>query len=204
MTMSSPAAKETKDEVPNYSGRISESWDSLEAMTIELANKITQFSKKHNRKFDKVVVIPKGGYYLGLLLPEMLGFYNDQLIHTCVQSYEGAGVQSGSLIVGNMPSEEDIRDQDLLIVDEVWDTGMTLDYIIKYLKDRGSKSITVAVLHYKPGKSRIKDKQPDIFVKQTDAWIDYAWEMARKKGEQAVKVSKQAPNPTIVKLDPPA
>ncbi len=184
--------------------RIAESWESLEALTIELAKKIVAYSQKTGQTFSKVVVIPKGGYYLGLLLPEMLGFDNDQLIHTCVQSYvQGKNQQSNSLIVGDMPPVSDVIGQDLLIVDEVWDTGMTLDYVVRYLKDNGAKTITIAVLHYKPGKSRIKGKKPDIFVKQTDAWIDYAWETARQKGKQPVSVAQPPIKQRIIKLAPP-
>ncbi|HCM51982.1 TPA: hypothetical protein DIS56_02510 [Candidatus Saccharibacteria bacterium] len=184
--------------------RIAQDWQTLEALTIQLAAKIVDYSQKHKLKFSKVLVIPKGGYFLGLLLPEMLGFNNDQLIHTCVQTYvQGAGKQTGSLILGPMPTEADIKGQDILIVDEVWDTGMTLDFVVRYLKDRGSKTITIAVLHYKPGKSRIKNKKPDIYVKMTDAWIDYAWETARIKGKQPISVSRQTKPSRIFKLDPP-
>src|SRR3989338_3698662 len=130
-------------------GRIAQDWQTLEALTIKLAAKIVDYSQKHKLKFSKMLVIPKGGYFLGLLLPEMLGFNNDQLIHTCVQTYvPGAGdAQTGSLILGPMPAEVDIKGQDILIVDEVWDTGMTLDFVVRYLKDRGSKTITRSEEH---------------------------------------------------------
>lgn len=184
--------------------RVAKNWDELEAETIQLAKKIVDYSQKHKLKFTKVVVIPKGGYFLGLLLPEMLGFNNDQLMHTPVQTYvQGQGEQTGQLILGPMPPEKEIKDQDLLIVDEVWDTGMTLDFVVRYLKDRGCRSITVAVLHYKPGRSRVKGKKPDIYIAETNAWIDYAWETARKKGRQPISVSRQTKPSRIFKLDPP-
>jgi hypoxanthine phosphoribosyltransferase len=186
-------------------GRVALDWDSLEADTITLAKKIVAYSKKNKLKFSKVVVIPKGGYFLGLLLPEMLGFNNDQLMHTPVQTYvPGKGDDhTGQLILGPMPTEKEIKGQDLLIVDEVWDTGMTLDFVVRYMKDRGCKSITVAVLHFKPGRSRVKGKSPDIYVGETNAWIDYAWELARKKGRQPFSVSRQTKPSRIFKLDPP-
>lgn len=185
-------------------GKISQNWDQLEKKAIQLAERITDFSKKTGRKFDKMVVIPKGGYFLGLLLPEMLGFNNDQIIHTCLQTYvQGEGVQTGKLIVGDMPSQLDIKGQDLLIVDEVWDTGMTLDYLVRYLKDHGSKTITIAVLHYKPGKSRIRGKEPDLYVHKTNAWIDYAWEKARRVGKQRFSVAKPNKKTRIIQLPKP-
>lgn len=184
--------------------KITKTWEELEAQTIELAGKIAAHSEEHKLKFSKMLVIPKGGYFLGLLLPEMLGFNNDQLIHACVQTYvQGKGEQSGSLILGPMPTEDEIKGQDVLIVDEVWDTGMTLDFIVRYLKDRGCKSITIAVLHYKPGRSRIKDKSPDLYIEETNAWIDYAWERARQKGKQPTDVTRHLKPSRIFKLDPP-
>lgn len=185
-------------------GKVTKSWGELESHAITLAQKISNYCEEKKLNFDKMLVVPKGGYYLGLLLPEMLGFSNDQLLHFAVQSYTtDSGNQTGSLIVGEKPSDDNISGKNILIVDEVWDTGMTLDFIVRYLKDRGSKSITIAVIHYKPGKSRIKDKKPDVYVEETNAWIDYAWEIARKKGKQEKPVAKKSVNQKIIKLDPP-
>lgn len=194
-----------KGSVLPMDGRVALDWDTLEADTIKLAKKVVSYSQKKKIKFTKMVVIPKGGYFLGLLLPEMLGFSNDQLMHTPVQTYApGKGDHhTGQLILGPMPTEKEIKGQDVIIVDEVWDTGMTLDFVVRYFKDRGCKSITVAVLHYKPGKSRIKGKEPDIYVGKTNAWIDYAWETARIKGRQPYDVTQKLKPSRIFKLDPP-
>lgn len=42
--------------------------------------------------------------------------------------------------------EQDLRDQDVILVDTVLDTGLTLDSVIPWLRQAGPRSLTVCVL----------------------------------------------------------
>lgn len=46
--------------------------------------------------------------------------------------------------------EEDIEGKDVLVVEDIVDTGLTLNYLIKNLENRGAKSVKVAALLDKP------------------------------------------------------
>lgn len=158
----------------------------MDQKTYELADLIAAQCKKHNLRFDNMVVIPKGGYHLGSLLPEMLGFRNNQLLHTSVQTYiEGTHRRSGEYELGQMPTDDELRGKDLLVVDDVWDSGKTLDFVKNYLLEHGAKSVKIAVVYYKPKKSLVEGK-PDFFVAETDLWVAHPWETARDKGPKHI------------------
>jgi hypoxanthine phosphoribosyltransferase len=65
-----------------------------------------------------------------------------------------------------------MKDKNILLVDEVADTGDTLQHAIDHVKALGAKGVRSAVLHYKPT-SIVK---PDFFMVETSSWTVYPWE----------------------------
>ena len=69
-----------------------------------------------------------------------------------------SGTKSGSLVVqGNMP---DVKGREVVIIDDILDTGRTLLHFKNTLLDLGAKSVKVCVLLDKPG-GRLVDIQAD-------------------------------------------
>jgi hypoxanthine phosphoribosyltransferase len=170
--------------------KLVETWESMDAKTYQLADLIAGRCKKDGLCFDNMVIIPKGGYHLGSLLPEMLGFRNNQLLHTSVQTYiEGTHRRSGEYELGQMPAEAELLGKDLLVVDDVWDSGKTLSFVKKYLLDHGAKSVKIAVVYYKPKKSLVAG-EPDFYVAETDKWVAHPWETTRDNGPKHNVVRK--------------
>jgi hypoxanthine phosphoribosyltransferase len=64
-------------------------------------------------------------------------------------------------------SEFDPRGRDILLVEAVVATGVTLDYISEHLATRGVKSLRTCVLVDKPGERRV-DLKPTFAAFQTD------------------------------------
>ncbi|OQX90273.1 MAG: hypoxanthine phosphoribosyltransferase, partial [Candidatus Coatesbacteria bacterium 4484_99] len=54
--------------------------------------------------------------------------------------------------------QSNFKDRDLLIVEDIVDTGITLDYLLGQLKVRGAKSIAVATLLNKKERRKIDVK----------------------------------------------
>jgi hypoxanthine phosphoribosyltransferase len=63
----------------------------------------------------------------------------------------------------------------ILVVDDVWDTGTTVVAVRDRLRRAGARA-DVAVLHYKPARSRFPEDGPDFYADATDAWVVYPWE----------------------------
>ena len=77
----------------------------------------------------------------------------------CVSSY-GSGTTTSGVVKIIKDLDIDLKDRDLLIVEDILDSGMTLSYIKEMLKQRGTKSIKICTLLDKPER-RKADITPD-------------------------------------------
>jgi len=88
-----------------------------------------------------------------------------------VSSYGGTATESSGLVRILKDLSAPIDDQDVLIVEDIIDTGLTLNYLIRYLKGKNPRSIKVCSLLDKPAR-RLVDipidyvgfEIPDAFV----------------------------------------
>jgi hypoxanthine phosphoribosyltransferase len=60
----------------------------------------------------------------------------------------------------------------VLLVDDIADSGKSLQYAIAYLQGQGAAEIKTATIYYKP-QSIIA---PDFYEKETDCWVVFPWE----------------------------
>ncbi len=141
-------------------------WKQVEEMCYDLSELI----KKDNYNPDVLLGIARGG--LGPLL--MLSYSLDvRNIATVPLEFYDKNKQAKNKVKQLMTF--DIKNlkkyKKILVVDDVADTGQTLDYILSKLKNKGVE-VKTSTLLYKPKKSKIK---PDYYVKETDEWIDFPW-----------------------------
>lgn len=97
----------------------------------------------------------------------------------CVSSY-GSGSTSGAVkIVKDL--DIDLHNVDLLIVEDILDSGKTLHYITKMLADRGTASIRIATLMDKPER-RVVPLSPDYccFPVPDEFVVGYGLDYAEK------------------------
>lgn len=78
----------------------------------------------------------------------------------CAKSYYSGTVSSGVVKI-TMDLDVDITDTHVVIVEDIVDTGRTLNDITKLLRSRSPASITVVTLLDKPSR-RLVDFKPDI------------------------------------------
>ena len=77
----------------------------------------------------------------------------------CVSSY-GSGTKTSGVVKIIKDLDIDLKDRDLLIVEDILDSGMTLSYIKEMLRQRGTRSIRICALLDKPER-RKADIVPD-------------------------------------------
>lgn len=73
-----------------------------------------------------------------------------QIDFMTLSSYKGA--QSTKEVMINRDIDEDVSNKQVLVVDDILETGRTLRYAIDVLKERGAKEIKTCMLLEKPGK----------------------------------------------------
>lgn len=72
-----------------------------------------------------------------------------------ISSY-GSATKSSGVVQVLKDLNRDITGKDVMIVEDIVDSGMTLSYLKKYLADRGASSIKIVTLLDKPARSRVE------------------------------------------------
>ena len=116
----------------------------------ELGKEIT---KEYKDKYPLVICVLRGAVmFLSDLLREIDTFVDMDFM--AVSSYEGTTSSGVVNIVKDLSTN--VEGRDLIIVEDILDTGRTLDYLIRILKERNPKSIKVCSLLIKKGREEIK------------------------------------------------
>ena len=136
-----------------------------------------QISKDYEGKSVHLVAILKGATFFAcelakrITVPVTLDFMS-------VSSY-GDSTESSGVVKINKDLDEALDDRDVLVVEDIVDTGNTLSYLLDNLGKRGAASVKLCALLDKPER-RIKDVHvdytgfeiPDAFV--VGYGLDYA------------------------------
>ena len=90
------------------------------------------------------------------------------------------------------------EEDSLLIVDDVFDTGLSVKAILDKLKERARKNlphdVRVATAYFKPDRNKT-DFQPDYYAHKTDDWLVFPHEM---EGLSKSEIDKNKPHLTPV------
>lgn len=117
-----------------------------------------QISRDYAGKQVHLICVLKGGSFFmcelakRITVPVSLDFMS-------VSSYGSATKSSGVVrIVKDL--DEPLKDKDVLVVEDIVDSGRTLSYLLDMLKDRGPKSVKLCTLLDKPER-RVVDVHVD-------------------------------------------
>ena len=95
-----------------------------------------------------------------------------------VSSY-GNGTSTTGAVKINKDLSQDIENRDVIIVEDILDSGITLSYLTKYLQNRKPSSICIATLLDKPARRRADVQAKYVGFTVPDAFVvgyglDYA------------------------------
>lgn len=131
-----------------------------------------------------IVGVWRGGAPMGIAVQEYLDFMGVETDHIAIRtsSYYGIGQQSKEVRVHGLDYVIDNvnADEELLIVDDVFDSGRSILAIIEQIKLRARRntphSIKVACPWYKP-QNNMTPITPDFYVHATDKWLVFPHEL---------------------------
>ena len=129
----------------------------------EIAQKVQELGRKiteeYRGKSPVMICILKGGavFFTDLVravdLPVTMEFM-------AISSYGSATKTSGVVrVVKDL--DHDILNKDVIIVEDIVDSGVTLNYLKGMLEHRGAASIRIVTLLDKPARRRVKDLKVD-------------------------------------------
>jgi hypoxanthine phosphoribosyltransferase len=146
------------------------SWNDIENQCTALAKEI----KEKSIQFDIIIGISRGGLVPARLLSDLLG--NDEVDMMRVKFYKSvAKTDEKPAII--FSSQIDISGKDILLVDDIADTGESLIATVEHLKEKNVKNILTATLLKKP-QSKFT---PDFFSMETPDWVIFPWEINETK-----------------------
>ena len=117
-----------------------------------------QISRDYAGKQVHLICVLKGGSFFlcelakRITVPVSLDFMS-------VSSY-GGGTESKGVVKIVKDLDESIRDKDVLVVEDIVDSGRTLSYLLEMLRSRGPKSLRLCTLLEKPDR-RVMDVDVD-------------------------------------------
>jgi hypoxanthine phosphoribosyltransferase len=138
------------------------SWDELATLVDDLAERV-------RGEYDVMLAITRGALVPAGILAYRLRIRN--ILVAAVAYYDDEGRPHDPPTFLQFPADPLLRGQRVLIVDEVWDSGTTIQAVAERVRNAGGIP-TTAVLHYKPGRSRVGET-PDHHVVETESWVVY-------------------------------
>jgi len=136
-------------------------------------------------KPNYIVGIWRGGTPIGIAVQELLDYRGVPSDHIAIRtsSYSGIGEQDDTIRVHGLHYiiENVNADDQLLIVDDTFDSGRSVNAVIQAIKTLSRantpKVIKVAAVYYKPT-IRTVDFEPDFYLRTTDKWLVFPHELS--------------------------
>ncbi len=154
--------------------------ESLLQDSLELARRIVQSGFRPTY----LVAIWRGGAPIGIAVQEVLEYHSIHADHIAIRTSSYAGIDNQEKVVrvhaiDYLVSRLSAEDE-LLLVDDVFDSGRSLDAVMAELKRRCRRNlpekIRIATVYYKPTRNR-STLVPDYYVHETDRWLVFPHEI---------------------------
>ncbi|MBU2638474.1 MAG: hypoxanthine phosphoribosyltransferase [Nanoarchaeota archaeon] len=131
-----------------------------------------------------MVALWRGGTLVGCPVQEFLAYKGIEVDHIAIRTSRYTGIEQAEDTVKIHGLDYIIKKANstdrLLIVDDVWDTGKTIEALIQKLKEESRANapseIKTAAVYYKPAKNKT-DITPDFYIHETDKWLIFPHEL---------------------------
>ncbi len=163
-------------------------YDQFTDLVFQLAKKILS----QNIAFDRVIILSKGGWPIARILVDFLPII--KIASLGLKFYHNVNHTSKKVEI-YQELVYDLKNESILLLDDVADSGQSLKCACDYLKKKGVKNIKIATLFYK-SHSIIK---PDFFILTTDLWIIFPYEIVETIKSLSQKWVEKGLAKTIIK-----
>jgi hypoxanthine phosphoribosyltransferase len=164
-------------------------WDDIQKLSEKLAEKICESGFKP----EVIASISRGGFAPSRILCDQLGIKKLASIQIEYYTNVKESIKTPQIV---FPLNSDVDGLNVLIVDDVSDSGESLKVARKHILERGASEVKVATLHIKPWTSFLSD----YYVDKVDEWIVYPWERMEVMENISVKLKNISPDELKEKL----
>ncbi len=141
------------------------SWDEIYDMLLALADMIRRDGFSPN----VIVGVSRGGWPPARVMSDLLG--NVELANVRVEFYRGVA-ETGSKPIITQPLSMPVKGKKVLIMDDVADTGKSLELVKKHVLEHKVSEVKIATIYYKPWSIIM----PDYYIRVTRRWVIFPWE----------------------------
>ena len=120
----------------------------------ELGAEITEAYKARN---VVLVVVLKGSFLFAADLCRAIDDHTLRIDFLGVRSY-GEGTESSGVVQITQDLSKPIADADVIIVEDIVDTGLTVAHLMDLFRTRNPRSVSVCALLHKPARARVAVK----------------------------------------------
>ena len=141
----------------------------LEATVTRLAAQIDEDYKGNDKKLVLLCILKGSIVFMGDLMKKITVPVEIDCMK--VSSYGSGTSSSGNVKIRLDISRDDLSDCDLLVIEDIIDSGYTLSYLSEYLKLKGAKSVRTCTLLDKPSRRKVAFTPDYIGVEIPDEFV---------------------------------
>ncbi|MFB6234084.1 MAG: phosphoribosyltransferase [Halopenitus sp.] len=159
-------------------------WEYIYGLCRNVSNQV----KRAEFEPDVVVALARGGWFAGRCLCDFLGL-ND-LTSLKMEHYVGTAEKADEPQVRYPMPEGSVEDKDVLIIDDIADTGGSIERAQEYVNERNPNEVRTATLQL----LQTSEFDPDYVGEQLEewAWIVYPWNFIEDMIDLVSGVMEQA------------
>ncbi|MEE6211289.1 phosphoribosyltransferase [Salarchaeum sp. III] len=168
-------------------------WEYIYGLCRDVSDQV----KRDEFEPDVVVALARGGWFAGRCLCDFLGL-ND-LTSLKMEHYVGAAQKSGEPEVRYPMPEGSVEDKDVLIIDDIADTGGSIERAHEYVDERNANEVRTATLQL----LGTSEYDPDFVGERLEdwAWIVYPWNFIEDMIDIIEGVMERADTATFSRAD---
>lgn len=148
------ASKNIRDDIE----RILVSEDEISEIVERISSNIDEYYRDRDSKLLLLGILKGSVVFMGDLMKHIKTPIEIDFMK--VSSYAGGTKTSGSVNIILDLYRKDLNNTDILIVEDIIDSGRTLSHLVKYLELKGAKSVKTCTLLDKPDRREV-ELEPD-------------------------------------------
>ena len=168
-------------------------WDYIYGLAREVSDQVKDASFEP----DVIVALARGGWFAGRVLCDFLGL--DDLTSLKMEHYVGTAAKTGEPEIRYPMPEGSVQGKDVLIVDDIADTGGSLQHAHDYVTDRDPNDVRTATLQL----LQTSEFEPDFMGERLEewAWVVYPWNFVEDMVDLIEGVMEKGDQETYSKAD---
>lgn len=136
-----------------------EEWLTPEQIAADVKQVADQISKDYADKEPLFLIVLNGAFVFAADLLRALTDIRCDVTFIRVSSYFGMSSTGNLQLI--VPMQQSVRNRDVIIIEDIVDSGLTIHHMKAMLRAEGANSSRVAVMLYKPSKLEYNDAKPD-------------------------------------------